>query len=143
MSDHFGSGRVVSLGRVHDTGVLPGLVALVAGEPVSFLLYAVRDEDCEIVALVSVLPCRDVARSLVDSLTDRCAGLGVKRIVLVMTNDNLSAQAFYAACGFLLVATHAGAADRARALKPEIPHVGEDGVPISDELEYERPLMHT
>ena len=70
------------------------------------------------------------------SLTSTRVGL-----VATTTNDNEHAQGFYARRGFALVAVHAGAVDRSRAeLKPEIPATDDRGVPIRDELEYERPL---
>ncbi len=39
-----------------------------------------------------------------------------------------------------LVAVHHGAIDEARKLKPSIPEFGENGVRISDELEFELEL---
>ncbi|HEY1774611.1 MAG TPA: hypothetical protein VGG41_00500, partial [Solirubrobacteraceae bacterium] len=56
---------------------------------------------------------------------------------LVTTNDNVTAQRFYENRGLRFVALQAGAVDEARKLKPEIPLVGEGGVEIHDELEYE------
>ena len=62
-------------------------------------------------------------------------------MVVTTTNENEHAQGFYARRGFALVAVHAGAVDRSRAeLKPEIPLADDRGVPIHDELAYERPL---
>ncbi|MGV8083627.1 MAG: GNAT family N-acetyltransferase [Coriobacteriia bacterium] len=137
MSEHFGSGRVVSRGRLHDAAILPGLLATLKGEPVGFLLYCITENECEIVALASAIRRRGVARTLVGELVAFAPAVGVDRLVLVTTNDNLSAQAFYRTMGFDLVAVHRGAVTRARALKPEIPLFGEGGVAIEDELEYE------
>ncbi len=39
-----------------------------------------------------------------------------------------------------LVAVHRGAIDAARAIKPQVPLVGEDGIEIHDELELELQL---
>jgi hypothetical protein len=39
-----------------------------------------------------------------------------------------------------LVAVHRGGVDEARRLKPSIPLIGEHGIPIHDELEFEREL---
>ena len=48
---------------------------------------------------------------------------------------------FYQRRRFRLVALHAGAVDRSRAtLKPEIPEVGEHGIPLRDELELWKEL---
>jgi RimJ/RimL family protein N-acetyltransferase len=64
-------------------------------------------------------------------------GLGARRLWLITTNDNVHAQRFYERRGFTLVGVGEGAVDRARLAKPEIPLVGNDGVEIHDELEYE------
>lgn len=37
----------------------------------------------------------------------------------------------------MLVAVHRKAVDEARRLKPEIPLIGNDGIPIRDEIELE------
>ncbi|MFE9956784.1 hypothetical protein [Micromonospora sp. NPDC005299] len=39
-----------------------------------------------------------------------------------------------------LVGVDAGAVDRARAVKPSIPYLGEDDIPLHDELRLERRL---
>lgn len=140
MREHFGSERVVSRGRLHDTRELEGLAALRCGEPAGFLSYAILGDECEIVALVSAIRWRGVARVLVDALDALACEQGAQRLVLVTTNDNVTAQAVYSALGFSLTAVNEGAIARARAIKPEIPFVGEGGVPIADELEYERLL---
>jgi ribosomal protein S18 acetylase RimI-like enzyme len=52
-------------------------------------------------------------------------------------NDNLHALRFYQKRGFVLVALHRNALEASRKLKPEIPLVGIDGIPIRDEIELE------
>jgi hypothetical protein len=63
--------------------------------------------------------------------------LGHRRLWLVTTNDTIRPQRFYERSGFRLVAVREGEIERSRRLKPQIPDVGEAGVPIRDELEYE------
>jgi hypothetical protein len=58
----------------------------------------------------------------------------------VTTNDNLGALRFYQRRGLRLVALHVGAVAESRRLKPSIPEVGHDGIPIRDELELELEL---
>jgi hypothetical protein len=51
------------------------------------------------------------------------------------------ALGFYQRRGLRLCALHAGAVERDRALKPEIPEVNPDnGIPLRDLLELELPL---
>ena len=59
---------------------------------------------------------------------------------LITTNDNLNALRFYQKRGFELVAVHRHAVDESRKIKPEIPLVGENGIPIRDELGLELAL---
>ena len=57
---------------------------------------------------------------------------------LVTTNDNLAALALYQKVGFRLSTLRAGALDETRrSLKPYLPEVGEHGIPLRDELEFE------
>ena len=69
----------------------------------------------------------------------RAAGCG--RLWLVTTNDNVRALGFYQRRGFRLVALRPGAVVISRALKPEIPFVASNGIPIRDELELELGLL--
>jgi RimJ/RimL family protein N-acetyltransferase len=60
-----------------------------------------------------------------------------RRVWVITTNDNLQALRFYQRKGFSLVALHRKALDQSRKLKPEIPLIGLDGIPLRDELELE------
>jgi GNAT superfamily N-acetyltransferase len=66
---------------------------------------------------------------------------GCDRLMVVSTNDNVDALRFYQRRGFCLAALHKGAVDKSRMLlKPEIPKVGEYGIPLRDELELHKSL---
>jgi len=65
---------------------------------------------------------------------------GCRRVWLITTNDNLRALRFYQRRGFHLVAMHPNALARSRELKPSIPEIGLDGIPLRDELELELSL---
>jgi hypothetical protein len=52
----------------------------------------------------------------------------------------LTALRFYQQCGFVLAAIHRNALEQSRKLKPEIPLVGNDGIPLRDEIELEMML---
>jgi ribosomal protein S18 acetylase RimI-like enzyme len=132
--DRWGSERVVAHGVAYEPVTLPGLVAEVDGRPAGLLTFHVDADACEIVTIDAFEPRRGIGTSLIDAL----ASLGHGRLWLVTTNDNEGAQRFYERLGFRLVAVHEGAVARSRAVKPEIPGRGHGGVPIRDELEYER-----
>ncbi len=55
----------------------------------------------------------------------------------------MNALRFYQKRGFVLVAIHRDALDISRKLKPEIPLIGNDGIPLRDEIELEMILNDT
>ena len=61
----------------------------------------------------------------------------MRRIWLITSNDNLEAVKFYERLGMRVCAVHRGAIDEARKLKPSIPLVAKNGLPIHDEIELE------
>lgn len=134
---HFGSTRIVSRGVLHDAQHLPGLVALEEGVPVGLLLYQIVQKDCEVVVLIALEPRRGVGTALLKAARQVARQAACRRLWLVTTNDNQGAQAFYQAQGLRQVVVHHGAIAQARVLKPEIPLLGENGIPIEDEIEYE------
>lgn len=137
IADHFASDRIVSRGVLHDSGALPGLVAVQENISCGVLLYAIRDAECEVVVLISLMRRTGVAAALLDAVRGVARKAGCQRLWLVTTNDNQPAIDFYSGQGWSLRAVHENAVVEARRLKPEIPHLGHNGVPIRDELEFE------
>jgi hypothetical protein len=60
---------------------------------------------------------------------------------LITTNDNLHALGFYQRRGFHLNQVFPGRVDQARKIKPSIPEIGENGIPIRDEIRLEKDLI--
>lgn len=137
LCEHFDSTRVVSLGRLHDAAALPSLVAVEDGIPVGSLHYSLDGGQCEVVTLVVERPRMGIGTALLGSLVELAKSSACSRLWLVTTNDNHAAQAFYRAVGWRCVAVHAGAIARSRMLKPEIPALGIDGIPLEDEIEFD------
>jgi hypothetical protein len=52
----------------------------------------------------------------------------------------MNALRFYQKRGFVLVAVHRNALEQSRKLKPEIPLIGDDEIPLRDEIELEMML---
>jgi len=131
---------VVSRGRVLDATVLPGFIAEEGGEPAGLLTYRVDGEDCEVVTINAFPKGGGAGTALLDAAAAAARAAGCRRLWLITTNDNLRALRFYQRRGFELVAVHRHALDRSRELKPSIPEVGLDGIPLRDELELELSL---
>jgi len=140
MLEHWGSNKVVSRGVVYYPQDLPGFVATDDGEKVGLVTYNIVDERCEIVTIDSIRPFSGVGTALIEAVKNFALESGCKRLWLITTNDNMNALRFYQKRGFVLVAVHRNALDVSRKLKPEIPLMGDDGIPLRDEIELEMML---
>ena len=119
---------------------LPGFAAFDGGRPVGLATYAIEGASCECVTLDSLAEGAGVGTALLAAVEKTARTVGCGRLWLITTNDNLSALRFYQKRGFRLVAVHREALAESRKLKPSIPPVGREGIPLRDELELELPL---
>jgi GNAT superfamily N-acetyltransferase len=133
----WGATTIVSRGRAHDAAQLPALVALDGEELLGLATFELRDRACEVVAIEAFRRRCGVGSALLAAVVAQARASGCERVWLVTTNDNLEALRFYQRRGMRLVAVHPGAVEQARELKPEIPLIGEHGIPIRDEIELE------
>jgi ribosomal protein S18 acetylase RimI-like enzyme len=140
MTEHFGSPVMVTRGQIYDATMLSGILATNAGTPCGFLLYYAEMDTCEIVALATSLAGQGIGTTLIGALREQARALGCTRLMVITTNDNLRALGFYQKRGFRLVAIHPDAVELARAFKPEIPAIGENGIPLRDEIELAQPV---
>ncbi|MGA9365706.1 MAG: GNAT family N-acetyltransferase [Bacteroidota bacterium] len=140
LTDRWGSTGIVSRGVLHAADELPGFVAVEENLPVGLLTYRFEAGACEVVSLDSLVEGRGIGSSLLKSVEQVAREKRCNRIWLITTNDNLHALRFYQRRGYVLVAVHRDAVKRSRQLKPQIPIVGKDGVPLRDEIELEKRL---
>ena len=119
---------------------LPGFLALQGSEPCGLITYNIQSSDCEIVTMDALLPRHGIGSQLIEILKDKAKKSGCTRLWLITTNDNTLALTFYQKRGFHLAALHAGAMELSRQLKPQIPMIAENGIPIRDEIELEMDL---
>ena len=136
----WGATRIVTRGRVFQADRLPGFVAVRDDRPCGLVTYRLGDGECEIISLNSLVERIGVGSALIAAVRDTAIAAGCRRLWLITTNDNLAALRFYQRRGFRLAALYPNALEASRRLKPEIPLVGHDGIPLRDELELELPL---
>ncbi len=134
---HFGSSRVVSRGVLHETNLLPGLIAEDATIPIGLLQYRIEKSQCEVVVLIAVRKREGVGTGLLQALRRTEEVSEYSRIWLITTNNNRTSQAFYRAIGMRQCAVYPNAVAESRKLKPEISEHDEEGIAIKDEIEYE------
>jgi GNAT superfamily N-acetyltransferase len=133
----WGDTLVVAHGKVYHPDTLPGFVAILKGNRLGLLTYSLEDEQCEIVTINSTNPGIGIGTLLIKAVAQAARDAGCKRLWLITTNDNLDALRFYQKRGFRLVAVHRHAVDAARQLKPAIPLISNDHIPLHDEIELE------
>ncbi len=132
------STRVASKGRLHLPAELPGYVAMRLSEPIALITYRIEGGECEIVTLHSEIENVGAGTALIERVAAVAREARCGRLWLITTNDNTHALRFYQRRGFLIAAVRVGAVDEARrTLKPEIGMLGNDGIPIRDEIELE------
>jgi len=137
VTEQWGAEIVVAHGALYHPGDLPGFVAEMAGEVAGLVTFHIAGDACEIVTLDSLSEGKGVGTTLIEAVKAAAIAAGCRRLWLITTNDNLHALGFYQKRGFRLVTVHPGAVDAARRLKPEIPLIGNEGIPIQDEIELE------
>jgi N-acetylglutamate synthase-like GNAT family acetyltransferase len=140
LQDRWGAETVVSRGRLHHAGQLPGFVAIEAEQPVGLVTYAFDNEECEIVSLDALQENKGVGSALIKAVLDLARDQRCKRVWLITTNDNTRALRFFQKAEFMLAAIHCNAIMESRRMKPSIPERGCDGIPIRDEIELEMRL---
>jgi ribosomal protein S18 acetylase RimI-like enzyme len=138
LTESWGAPRiVVGNARVVDASLLPGLIAEQDGGIVGLLTYDITGRSAELVTINAYRPQGGIGTALLDAMVSTVRDLGCDRVFLMTTNDNTEGLRFYQRRGFRLCGLRVGAIAAARELKPEIPRIGEHGIPIRDELELE------
>lgn len=136
---------VVTHGVVFKPAELPGFIIDDDGEPLGLLTYQIKGDACEIITLDSLRKHTGVGTMLVNAVKRKAQESGCRRLWVVTTNDNLRALGFYQKRGFHIVTVRPGVMKESRKLKPAIPEIGLEGIPIRDEIELEMilPLAET
>ncbi|MBN2384131.1 GNAT family N-acetyltransferase [bacterium] len=137
LAEHWGEARVVTRGRIHQADRLPGFIAESEDDRIGLVTYQITGIDCELVSLNSSIDGLGVGRALLDQVKATASARACQRLWLITTNDNTKALRFYQRYGFRFKALYPEAITQSRQLKPSIPLLGNDDIPIRDELELE------
>ncbi len=134
---------MVSRGRLYDASVNPAFAAVADADMfgdapvIGVATYEIVGKRCELTTLHSVREKTGVGTALIDAVKDAARAAGCSALWLITTNDNLHALRFYQRRGFRITAAHIDAMRVSRRLKPSIPMMGMDGIPLRDEIELE------
>lgn len=138
LSDAFGSAELVFRGALVDARRLPGVVA---GAREGLAQTRPTGQGwLDLATLVSLSPGRGIGRALIAEVKRQARAGSFAGVAVTTTNDNLRALDLYQRNGFRLFALRPGAVDLAReTLKPQIPVLAANGLPIRDEIELRAP----
>jgi GNAT superfamily N-acetyltransferase len=136
-----GAGRLISNEHLsEEASLLDGFVAEIDARPIGCALINDVDGDTELVALVTTYRGAGVGAALLDAVVERGKRDGWKRLWLVTSNDNTDAIRVYQRAGWDWTEFRRDAITRARAHRPEIPELGQHGIPVRHEIHFEAPL---
>jgi ribosomal protein S18 acetylase RimI-like enzyme len=135
VAELWGSELVAVHGVIFRPAELPGFIAERSRRVVGLLTYQITGDTLEIVTLNAIDRRVGIGTLLVEASAGTAHHFGCREIRLTTTNDNVDALRFYQRRGFRLAELRPGAVDRARQEKPQIPRVGDYGIPLHDEID--------
>lgn len=128
---------VISKGKKYYPQDLDGFIVSIDTQKVGLLTFKDEGDATEIVSLDSLKEKQGIGTALIKAVTDYAKSKNKRRIWLMTTNNNAAAMRFYEKRGFKKVHEYKNAVAESRKIKPSIPLVDENGIPITDEIEYE------
>ena len=138
--EHWGGEEMVTRGNVYRPEQLDGFVIEDEREWLGLVTFIVTSDECEVTSLNSLREAQGIGTSLINAVVEESRKHGYKRVFFITTNDNLNALGFYQKRGFELVAVYRGAVNESRKIKPGIPLIGYNNIPLRDEIELEMKL---
>ena len=135
--ENWGDEFVVAHGVIYYPDTLDGFIAYDGPDWVGTITYASLDGDCEIVSLDSEREGQGLGTKLINAVIEEARKQNCRRVFLITTNDNLHALGFYQKRGFELVKINRSAVNESRKIKPGIPLIGMNNIPLRDEIELE------
>lgn len=140
MRENWGDETIVVHGERFHSESLDGIKAVSGNEVIGFLHYQVRGDECEILTLISLQENQGVGSALIAEVESIARKNRCQKLNLITTNDNLHALGFYQRRGFHLSALFPNQLEVSRQLKPAIPEMGDNNIPLRDEIKLEKDL---
>lgn len=131
--------RMVIRGKVVDLADSEGFIAW-DDEVAGLVTYVIEGGTCEITLLDGARQGIGIGTALINLVIEQAKAKGCHLLKLITTNDNINALRFYQKRGFDMARLYRNALDVSRRLKPGIPLIGENGIPLRHEIEFEMTL---
>ena len=137
IKEHWYTTTMIIRGRVIDMTKTEGFYFSDGENIIGLITYIVYDNILEITSLDSLQENQGIGSKLIETVIHEAKERKVQKIVLITTNDNINAIRFYQKRGFDMAHLFRNALDISRELKPEIPLIGENSIPLRHEIEFE------
>lgn len=131
---HWGSPEMVISTGIYQCDQLDGFIFEEDNEIIGLVTYVIKDHELEVISLDSIQEGKGIGTSLMEKVENVAKQKGIQVVSLVTTNDNLHALKFYQKRGYRITNVIPDAVNRARKIKPSIPLIGNEGIPLNDEL---------
>lgn len=128
-------------GEIIDGTKLDGFLLQENETIIGLVTYTFFEDICEIVSLDSKRENIGIGSALLKEIEKIAIDNQCKKMRLVTTNDNMRALQFYQKRGYCLTKLYPNAMEEVRKQKPSVPLIGENGIPLRDEIELEKNLF--
>jgi len=135
--EHWGDEIMITHGTVYRPEQLEGFVIEDGNEWIGLATFIIANNECEVTSLDSLREGQGIGSTLLEIIQKEAQTRNCKRFFLITTNDNLNALGFYQKRAFEIVRIYRGAINESRKLKPSIPLIGMNNIPLRDEIELE------
>ena len=135
LMEHWYDTKIVVHNEVIFPAEHPGFVCSEGERTLGLVTYRIVEDCCEVLSLDSLQEGEGIGTALLNAVIETAKEEHCKKVWLITTNDNLQALRFYQRRDFSIISISPGAVDRSRMIKPSIPLIGENGIPIRDEIE--------
>jgi len=137
LREHWGATDISVRGEIIDGTKLNGFIVYKGKKIIGLVTYIIYDNnECELVTIDSLRENRGTGTQLIGKVKEIAVENKCDKIKLVTSNSNIRAMGFYQKRGFILSNVYINEMEAVRKLKPEIPLVADNGIPIRDGLEF-------
>ncbi len=134
LTERWQGSEIMLDGEMIDAAQLPGFLAEKDGELVGLVTLIKREAEWEILTLDSLKRWAGTGTLLLEDVVEAARAVGIRRLIVRTSNDNLDAFRFYQRRSFRLESVTPGVIDKERVEKPGIPLIGQYGIPLHDEV---------
>ena len=129
-------------GEIIDGTKLDGFLLQEDNTIIGLITYTFFGDICEIVSLDCKRENMGIGSALLKEAEKIAIDNNCKKMRLIATNDNMRALQFYQKRGYCLTKLYPNAMEEVRKVKPNVPLIGENDIPLRDEIELEKNLIH-